>query len=148
MQDAIGEPRPQAMVFSLKSDPALSSKARRADDRFWVPTMRALALRALLHALHLAMNLIWPFMCDQPHSGSDNLAKAPIPQPERARAVLFWVTVRPRFSELDCRSGGQWGVRFGSRSGAIPVPSPLLSSQCFTRCRCQRCGRQRRQNRG
>ena len=77
------------MVFSLKSPAALSRKACGADDRFRVPTMRALALRALLHALHLAVMVIWSVMCDQPHSGSDNLAKASIPQPERVGCLCL-----------------------------------------------------------
>ena len=45
------------MVFSLKSPAALSRKACGADDRFRVPTMRALAQRALLHALHFVVNV-------------------------------------------------------------------------------------------
>ena len=49
--------RRASLGFSLNSDRALSSKARWADDRFRVPTMRALALRALLLAPHLVINL-------------------------------------------------------------------------------------------
>ena len=97
IRDATGEPCPHAMVFLLKSDPARSSKARGADDRFCVPTMRALALRALLHALHLAVSLIWPPRCDQPHSGLDIRAEASIPQPERV-GFVFGVRSRPRLS--------------------------------------------------